>query len=164
MRTNQQKDSQQRGLNKSQEVCIPEEELSFAFSCSGGPGGQNVNKRETKVRLTFDILASRALTLEQKTIMLRSPLMKSLIHDDAVIVMTCQIHRTQGQNRQECTKMLHELLEEILTPEKERILGGKPPSLGYPPSEHRKRQERRAQERLRRALKAASQEHDGSLE
>ena len=145
----------QRDTAQTHEVKIPEREMSFTFSCSGGPGGQNVNKRETKVRLSFDVLKSETLSLEQKGQILRSPLMKHLIHSDSIISIACQIHKTQGQNRQESIKMLHELLSEILAPQKERIPGGKPPNLGYPPSEHRVRQERREQQRLQRALKAA---------
>ena len=147
--------SNRRDTAETQEVKIPEREMSFAFSCSGGPGGQNVNKRETKVRLSFDVLKSETLSLQQKGQILRSPLLKHLIHSDGVISIACQIHKTQGQNRQESIKMLHELLSEVLAPQKERIPGGKPPNLGYPPSEHRIRQERRAEEQLRRALKAA---------
>src|SRR6185369_9149608 len=39
-------------------VALPEEELSFVTSRSGGPGGQNVNKLETRVTLRFDLAAS----------------------------------------------------------------------------------------------------------
>ncbi|HLF14717.1 MAG TPA: peptide chain release factor-like protein, partial [Bacteroidota bacterium] len=36
-------------------TAIPSSELTFRFSRSGGPGGQNVNKLETKVELLFDV-------------------------------------------------------------------------------------------------------------
>src|SRR5260370_29418361 len=42
------------------DFAIPEEELTFATSRSGGPGGQNVNKLETRVTVRFD-LASPSL-------------------------------------------------------------------------------------------------------
>ena len=130
--------------------------MTFTFSCSGGPGGQNVNKRETKARLSFDVLQSDALTLDQKGVILRDPRMKHLLHGDGVISIACQIHKTQGQNRLEAVKMLHELLKAIFKPQTERIPGGKPPNLGYPPSEHRRRQERRQEQRLRRTTKSSA--------
>src|SRR3989442_10645861 len=45
---------------------IPESELGFSASRSGGPGGQNVNKVSSKVTLTFDVQASTALSEDQK--------------------------------------------------------------------------------------------------
>ena len=50
-------------------------------------------------------------------------------------------------------EQLHTLLAEVLKPEKERIPGGRPPGLQFPPSEHGKRQERRAEAALRRSMK-----------
>ena len=45
---------------------IDERELRFSYSRSGGPGGQNVNKLETKATLVFDVDGSPSLTDEQK--------------------------------------------------------------------------------------------------
>src|SRR5438034_560226 len=47
-------------------VSIPEDELHFDASRSGGPGGQNVNKVSSRVTLTFDVGASAALSEDQK--------------------------------------------------------------------------------------------------
>ncbi|MEI8009523.1 MAG: hypothetical protein WCI00_09555 [bacterium] len=41
-------------------------EVHFHFSKSSGPGGQNVNKRETKAELYFNIHDSNNLTFEEK--------------------------------------------------------------------------------------------------
>ena len=45
---------------------IKESELSFAFARSSGPGGQNVNKVESRVTLRFDVLGSASLSEEQR--------------------------------------------------------------------------------------------------
>jgi len=47
-------------------VHIPEQELHFSFSRSGGPGGQTVNKLATRVELRFDVAASPSLSDDQK--------------------------------------------------------------------------------------------------
>ena len=47
-------------------LAIPDEDVTFATSRSGGPGGQNVNKLETRVTLRFDLAGSGALSEEQK--------------------------------------------------------------------------------------------------
>jgi ribosome-associated protein len=47
-------------------VQIPERELHFHFSRSGGPGGQNVNKVATRVELRFSVNGSPSLSDEQK--------------------------------------------------------------------------------------------------
>ena len=45
---------------------IPESEISFVASRSGGPGGQNVNKVSSRVTLSFDVHQSTALSEDQK--------------------------------------------------------------------------------------------------
>ena len=47
-------------------MVIPEQELAFEFIRSSGPGGQNVNKVSTAVRLRFDVRGSTALADEVK--------------------------------------------------------------------------------------------------
>ena len=42
-------------------LCIPLSELNFRFSRSGGPGGQHVNRTETRVELLFDVRQSPSL-------------------------------------------------------------------------------------------------------
>ncbi len=126
-------------------VRIPDDEMTFTCTASGGPGGQNVNKRHTRVRLSFDVLQSSSLNLEQKTQILRHPKLQHLVHGDGIISIVTQSHRTQGQNKAAAVEQLHALLHEALKPTKERIPGGRPPGLKFPPSEHRKRQQRRAE-------------------
>ena len=48
------------------DLSIDDDELRFEFARSSGPGGQNVNKVETKVRLLFDLRESRSLSADQK--------------------------------------------------------------------------------------------------
>ena len=70
------------------DLAIPDEEISFATSRSGGPGGQNVNKLETRVTVRFDVEGSAALSEEQKA-RLRERL-ATRITKDGVLQVTSQ--------------------------------------------------------------------------
>src|SRR5215475_13463468 len=90
------------------EIALPEEELTFATSRSGGPGGQNVNKLETRVTLRFDLAGSPSLSPEQKA-RLRERL-ATRITKAGVLQVTAQRHRTQAANREAAVERFAELL------------------------------------------------------
>lgn len=99
-------------------VEIPEEELDFATSRSGGPGGQNVNKLETRVTLRFDLAGSPSLTEEQKA-RLRERL-ATRITRHGVLQVSSQRHRTQAANREAALARFAELVGEGLQEAEER--------------------------------------------
>jgi ribosome-associated protein len=99
-------------------LAIPDDEVSFATSRSGGPGGQNVNKLETRVTLRFDLAGSPSLSEEQKA-RLRERL-ATRITKDGVLQVTSQRHRTQGANREAAVERFAELLHENLREEPPR--------------------------------------------
>ena len=78
-------------------LSIDETELDYEFARSSGPGGQNVNKVETKVTLKFDIEASRSLSAEQKGRIAER--LRTRITKDGVLRVTSQRHRTREANR-----------------------------------------------------------------
>ena len=99
-------------------LAIPDEEVTYATSRSGGPGGQNVNKLETRVTLRFDLAGSGALSEEQKA-RLRERL-ATRITRDGILQVTSQRHRSQGANREAAGARFAELLRENLREETPR--------------------------------------------
>ena len=99
-------------------LAIPDEEVTFATSRSGGPGGQNVNKLETRVTLRFDLAGSGALSEEQKA-RLRERL-ATRITRDGILQVSSQRHRSQGANREAAGERFAKLLRENLREETPR--------------------------------------------
>jgi len=100
-------------------VAIPWEELEFSFSRSGGPGGQNVNKVETRVTLLFDLSVSTALSPEQKDRIRRA--LASRISRNGVLRVVAQTHRTQAANRAAAVERFAGLLRQALARPRRRV-------------------------------------------
>ena len=91
---------------------IPENELVFRLSRSSGPGGQNVNKVNTKVTLFFDVIHSSALTgTEKRRILDKLP---TRADKDGVIRVVSQRQRSQKANRTAAVERLQQLLTTAL--------------------------------------------------
>ena len=97
---------------------IPLDELQFRFSKSRGPGGQHVNKAETRVTLLFDVVNSPSLTEEQKAL-LQEKLMNR-IDKSGVLQLHVQMFRSQRRNRETAVTRLQTLLSKALKKTKKR--------------------------------------------
>lgn len=95
-----------------------EKELRFKTSRSGGKGGQNVNKVETKVELIFDITNSNAFTETEKSL-LKSKL-SNRITSDGIIKIISQSNRSQYLNKVDSSDKLFELIKIALKKVKKR--------------------------------------------
>jgi ribosome-associated protein len=97
---------------------INENEITFSFIRSSGPGGQNVNKVATAVQIRFDVKNSSSLTEAVKKRLIR--LGGSRITDDGVLTITAQRFRTQERNRVDGLERLTALIRKAATPPKPR--------------------------------------------
>jgi ribosome-associated protein len=97
---------------------IPEEEISFEFTRSGGAGGQHVNKVSTRAVLVFDVVASPSLTEEQKAT-IRQRLGKR-VNAAGVLRVGASASRSQSSNRDQALRRFVDLLGEALSRPKNR--------------------------------------------
>ena len=93
---------------------IPESELTYRTSRAGGPGGQNVNKLNTRVTLLFDVAGSPSLSQEQKRRVLSR--LSTRISKQGVLRVVSQKHRSQEANRQAAVERFQRLLQDALRP------------------------------------------------
>jgi len=97
---------------------IPESEFNFQATLSSGPGGQNVNKLNTKVELRFNVRTSPYLTDDEKdTIFTR---LKNRINAVGELIITSQSERTQLQNKNNAIRKFFNLLSKTLTEKPQR--------------------------------------------
>lgn len=99
---------------------ILDKEVYFHFARSGGKWGQNVNKRETKAELYFNIADSKYLDPEQKERLIVLGAHR-VHHEETILIMTCQEERLQEANKQKVIHHFRELLTQALIVPKKRI-------------------------------------------
>ena len=93
-------------------------ELRYATSSSSGPGGQNVNKVNTKVELRFNIQTTVSFSAEEKVLIYSS--LNNRITNDGDLLIISQSERTQLQNKKKAEESLYRLLAKALKVNPER--------------------------------------------
>jgi len=99
-------------------IHIPDDELHFTFARSGGPGGQNVNKVESKAILHWSLAANTTLPEEVKQ-RLRTQ-QGGRLTTDGELVIQGQRFRDQAKNIDDCRERLRQMVIEALHPPKPR--------------------------------------------
>ena len=99
-------------------IHLAEDELTFAFTRSSGPGGQNVNKVATAVQLRFDAAGSPSLPEHVRKRLAR--LAGRRISNDGILIIEARRFRTRERNRQDALERLVALIRKAARPEKVR--------------------------------------------
>ncbi|MDB4583255.1 alternative ribosome rescue aminoacyl-tRNA hydrolase ArfB [Draconibacterium sp.] len=94
-------------------------ELKFSASRSSGPGGQHVNKVNTRVELRFSLFATKIFSKEEKQIIQNK--LKNRINAEGEIILVSSVERSQWRNKEKVIEKFFGLIEKALTPVKKRI-------------------------------------------
>jgi ribosome-associated protein len=135
------------------DIEIPDAELAFTTSRSSGPGGQNVNKVNTRVTLLFDLDKSPSLLEEQRALIHER--LAGRINKEGILRVIVQRHRTQLANRDEAVRKFADLLRAALFEEEVRVPVKVPKGVNQ-----RRLEDKRLRSRLKRERSAAFGEDD----
>ncbi len=105
-------------LKITEHIAIPLGEFRFTFSRSSGPGGQNVNKVNSKVTLHWQVLTTASLPDDVKN-RFRAKYRRQ-INLDGELVVVSQRFRDQLRNRHDCIEKLRGMVQEVVRPPKRR--------------------------------------------
>ena len=103
----------------SDQLVIPVAELRFRFSRSSGPGGQNVQRTETRVELLFDVAASPSLSDEQRARILAR--LGGYIDGAGELRIVSSATRSQLENRADAITRFQMLVAAALRRRKHRV-------------------------------------------
>ncbi len=103
----------------SDELTIPASELRFRFSRSSGPGGQHVNRSETRVELLFDVAGSPSLSQAQRARLLSR--LAGYIDGEGVLRVVSSATRSQARNRADALARFQALVAAALRQRKRRV-------------------------------------------
>ncbi|MCF8380274.1 MAG: aminoacyl-tRNA hydrolase [Bacteroidales bacterium] len=94
-------------------------ECKFTSSRSQGPGGQNVNKVNSRIELRFDISDSNTLSEDQKGLLIKK--LKNRISTEGFLILASQLTRSQLKNKEDVIDKFLLLIERSLKKPKKRI-------------------------------------------
>lgn len=105
-------------LKISPRIEIPDAEFDLHFTRSSGPGGQNVNKVNSKAVMYWTINESPAVPQAMKNRFIEK--FGHRLTQDQIVIITSDKYRDQKRNIEDCLEKLKDMLLEVLTPPKKR--------------------------------------------
>ena len=125
---------------------IPDDEIFFRASRSGGPGGQHANRRATRVEACWNVEESAALDESQKRRVAKK--LASRISQEGVLCATAEDERSQHRNKQLAQERLQQLVAEALRVPKRRVKTKPPRS-----ADEKRLEEKRLRKRIKKLRK-----------
>lgn len=107
-----------RSLIVNSHITIPATELSVTFARSSGPGGQNVNKVNSKAILRWKASETDAVSLEVRSRFLQR--FASRICQSGDVLISSDKFRDQARNLSDCYEKLRQLIQTTLVPPRKR--------------------------------------------
>src|SRR4030042_1500397 len=104
-------------INITNQIAIDEKDIQLEFIHASGPGGQNVNKLSSAVRLRFDVQGS---DLPESIRLRLSRLAKNRINQEGILIIEASRYRSQEQNREDAIDRLVLLIREAVAEPKTR--------------------------------------------
>jgi len=105
-------------LEVSDNLGVPESEFRFTYVASGGPGGQNVNKRSTKAVLRWHLRATSSIPPDMRDRFISH--FGSRLTREGELVLTSDRFRDQSRNRKDCLEKLRQMLRSVEQPPRPR--------------------------------------------
>lgn len=105
-------------LTVTSRICIPCSEFDWGVARSSGPGGQNVNKVNSKVTLRWPLLTSAGLPADVRERFVNA--YRSRMTTEGDLVLSSERFRDQPKNVDDCLEKLRELLLKVATAPKPR--------------------------------------------
>ena len=105
-------------VGSGRSLLLPAEELKLSFARSGGPGGQNVNKVETKVVLRWNPRTSRVLDEQQRALLLER--LASRLTGEGELVLHSSRTRERARNIEDARERLAEIVTAALVVQRKR--------------------------------------------
>jgi ribosome-associated protein len=138
-------------LDVGRGVVIPASEIAVRFSRSGGPGGQNVNKRDTRVEVSFDVAHTEALSSTMRRRALSR--LRGKLDAKGRLRVVSSAERSQARNRERALEILRLQLADALRPPP-------PPRVATRPSKAAKERRLESKRRRGQTKQQRSRPHD----
>ncbi|KAJ8264142.1 hypothetical protein GJAV_G00145700 [Gymnothorax javanicus] len=98
------------GNTQDGQITIPVDRLMITYSRSSGPGGQHVNKVNTKAEIRFHVQTADWIPEEARSKILKSN--KSRINKAGELLVTSEVSRSQQRNFEDCLKKISDIIKE----------------------------------------------------
>lgn len=109
----------QDGLAVKNGIVIPMHEIEITTSRAGGPGGQHVNKSDTRITVRWNVYKTVVLSEEQKSRVLQN--LQSRLTTEGDLIINCATSRSQQQNKESALMLLAQGVRKALFVPKKRV-------------------------------------------